>query len=99
VGTQAPALQGELILYVRRGCHLCTEAEEILAPLLARAGRTLRREDVDRDPEARRLYGERVPVLVCGGRVLCWGRFQPAACAALFGWGPGRRRRWPWRAG
>jgi len=83
--TGAPALEGELILYFRPGCHLCAEAEALLQPLLAGAGREARRIDVDSDAGALARYGDRVPVLTAGGRELCWGRFQPALLAAMFG--------------
>jgi hypothetical protein len=59
----APA--GRLTLLVREGCGLCEEFE---SELLALAGRLalppLDLRDVDSDPELRRRYGDRIPVLL-----------------------------------
>ena len=55
----------EIIVYSRRGCHLCELLLEQLEPLVrARARITVR--DVDDRPDWREAYGKRVPV-VCGG--------------------------------
>jgi hypothetical protein len=55
----------EIVVYSRRGCHLCELLLEELEPLVrARAALTVR--DVDDQPEWRKVFGERVPV-VCGG--------------------------------
>ncbi len=59
-----------LILYTRAGCHLCEQAEDLLA-LHAPSCELI---DVDADEGARGLYGLRVPVLTHGGRVLLEGR-------------------------
>lgn len=68
----------ELVLYTRRGCHLCEEAEDLLALL----GVVPRRVDVDADAADRDRYGLRVPVLEAGGRLLAEGRFGEADLAA-----------------
>jgi hypothetical protein len=78
-------LQGELVLYTKDGCHLCSEAEALVGRLAARAGRPVRRVEIGGDAEARLRYAQRVPVLTCGGRELCWGRFDPVVLAALLG--------------
>jgi len=59
-----------LTLYTRAGCHLCEQAEDLLA-LHAPSCELV---DVDANEEARGLYGLRVPVLARGGRVLLEGR-------------------------
>lgn len=62
-----------IVLYTRRGCHLCEELRERLRLWgLDPAPWTVR--DVDRDAEARARYGRRLPVLVVDGRVLLEGR-------------------------
>lgn len=61
-----------LVLYTRRGCHLCDAAEDMLACM----GRPVERVDVDADVAAAARYGLRVPVLEGGGRVLLEGRFD-----------------------
>ncbi len=93
------ALAGELTLYVRRGCHLCVEAEAVLAPLLQEAGRRVRRVEITDDPEAARRFGLRIPVLTCQAREICSGRFRADALRTVFGLPPpghrGPRRRRP----
>lgn len=62
----------EILLYTRRGCHLCEEAEDMLAALAPGT----RRVDVADDPGLERDWGSRVPVLVVDGRVVAEGRFD-----------------------
>ena len=63
-----------LQLVTRVGCHLCQEAERILA------GRGVHFDaiDVDADPELARLYDFRVPVLLRDGRLLAEGKLDTA---------------------
>jgi glutaredoxin len=70
-----------LLLYTRRGCHLCEAAEDMVAAhALAAAVKIL---DVDADPDLQRLYGLRVPVLTADGTVVLEGRFDEPALARL----------------
>ena len=75
-------LRPRLTLLVRTGCHLCDEMREALAPLLSGRGATLEVIDVDDDGELEARWGERVPVLLAGGRELCHYRLDRAALAA-----------------
>ncbi len=59
---------GEVIVYSRKGCHLCEIVKESLAKLHKRGGFTWREVDVDCDLETRRLYGDEVPVVFINGR-------------------------------
>ena len=68
----------EMLLFTRRGCHLCELAED----LLAACGVDVRLIDVDRDAAARSRYDLRVPVLEIDGRVVLEGRFDEIALAA-----------------
>lgn len=68
----------EMLLFTRRGCHLCERAED----LLAARGIDVRLIDVDRDAAARSRYDLRVPVLEIDGRVVVEGRFDETALAA-----------------
>ena len=68
-----------LVLYTRRGCHLCEEAED----LLAAAGRQPVLVDVDTDAAARGRFGLRVPVLEVDGAVALEGRFDAARLARI----------------
>ena len=59
---------GEVILYYRKGCHLCEIVKESLVKLEKHASFTWREIDVDSDPEVRRLYTDEVPVVFINGR-------------------------------
>ncbi|PNY82351.1 glutaredoxin family protein [Deinococcus koreensis] len=59
----------ELTLYTRPGCHLCVQAEEHLRGLEFR----YRAVNVDGDPALRERFGDDVPVLAHGERVLAKG--------------------------
>jgi len=68
-----------ILLYTRRGCHLCEAAEDILAT----AGVDAELVDVDRDPSLAAAFGLRVPVLEVDGAVLIEGRFDQEPAAAV----------------
>ena len=67
----------EIVLYTRRGCHLCEAAEDLLAALLPGVTRI----DVADDARLEPIWGARVPVLVVAGRVVAEGRFDETAVA------------------
>lgn len=74
-----------LLLYSRRGCHLCETAEDLLAAWRC----AVEVIDVDADAVAAATYGHRVPVLVRDGAVVMEGRFDDAGIARLLaGHGP-----------
>jgi glutaredoxin len=54
-------------LVTRQGCHLCTEADDILKRMAAELGFTLDYLDVDSTRELRNTYGDRVPVVLVDG--------------------------------
>jgi glutaredoxin len=58
----------EVILYTRRGCHLCEIVKESLVKLEKRGGFTWREVDVESDAETRRRYTDEVPVVFINGR-------------------------------
>ena len=68
-----------ILLYTRRGCHLCEAAED----LLATRGVPAALVDVDEAPEAAARYGLRVPVLEVDGEPVLEGRFQERQLAAV----------------
>jgi glutaredoxin len=71
-----------IVLYSRRGCHLCEQAEDMLAahaPEIAVI-------DVDASADLAREFGTRVPVVEVDGRVVIEGRFdEPELLARLAG--------------
>jgi len=64
-------LQHQLTLYVRRGCHLCTDMAQALERLRPVYGFDYREVDIDADPKLARRYGTRVPVLAEGATEIC----------------------------
>jgi len=58
----------EVIVYSRKGCHLCEIVKESLVKLQKRGGFVWREIDVDSDAEIRRLYTDEVPVVFINGR-------------------------------
>ncbi len=59
---------GDVVVYTRKGCHLCEIVKESLVKLQKRGGFTWREIDVDSDAEIRRLYNDEVPVVFINGR-------------------------------
>ena len=58
----------EVVLFGKPGCHLCDDARAEVEAVRARRGFTLREVDVSLDPVLHARYGERIPVVVVGGR-------------------------------
>jgi len=73
-----PADGIRLTLYSRNYCHLCEEMISALRGLQAGLHFELEIVDVDSAPELERRYGEKVPVLACGGDEICHYRLEPA---------------------
>jgi len=57
----------EVILYTRKGCHLCEIVKESLVKLQKRGTFRWREIDVDSKPEIRHLYNDEVPVVFIDG--------------------------------
>jgi len=58
----------EVIVYSRKGCHLCEIVKESLVKLHKRGGFQWREVDVDSDAHLRREYNDQVPVVFINGR-------------------------------
>jgi glutaredoxin len=65
-----------VVMYTRRGCHLCDEAWRMLQELRVRFDLELESVDTDGNAELVRLHGERVPVIAVNGKECCWGRIN-----------------------
>jgi glutaredoxin len=57
-----------VVVYSRKGCHLCEVVKESLSKLSRRGGFTWSEIDVDADAELRRQYNDEVPVVFIDGR-------------------------------
>jgi glutaredoxin len=58
----------EVIIYSRKGCHLCEIVKESLVKLHKRGGFDWHEIDVDSDTDLRREYNDQVPVVFINGR-------------------------------
>ena len=57
-----------VVIYSRKGCHLCEVVKESLDKLSRRGGFIWREVDVDTDAELKRRYNDEVPVVFIDGR-------------------------------
>ncbi|MGE0610304.1 MAG: glutaredoxin family protein [Pirellulales bacterium] len=62
----------EVILYTRRGCHLCDDARD----LLQRHGLRPQSVDIDEDPALQARFTQCVPVVFIDGRERFRGRID-----------------------
>jgi glutaredoxin len=58
----------EVVVYSRKGCHLCEIVKETLSKLERRGGFSWREIDVDGNEELRRQFTDEVPVVFIDGR-------------------------------
>jgi glutaredoxin len=58
----------QVVIYSRKGCHLCEVVKESLVKLSRRGGFTWQEVDVDSDNELRRQFNDQVPVVFIDGR-------------------------------
>jgi glutaredoxin len=58
----------EVVVYSRKGCHLCEIVKEQITKLHRRGGFQWREVDVDSDEELRRRFTDEVPVIFINGR-------------------------------
>ena len=58
----------EVVVYSRKGCHLCEIVKETLVKLQRRGGFSWSEIDVDSDDELRRQFTDEVPVVFIDGR-------------------------------
>ncbi|HEY6769561.1 MAG TPA: glutaredoxin family protein [Candidatus Sulfotelmatobacter sp.] len=56
-----------VVVYSRKGCHLCEVVKESLSKLSRRGGFTWEEVDVDSNHELRREYNDQVPVIFIDG--------------------------------
>jgi glutaredoxin len=58
----------DVVVYSRKGCHLCEVVKETLIQAQSAASFQWREVDIDADPELRRKYTDEVPVVFIDGR-------------------------------
>jgi glutaredoxin len=57
----------EVVLYGRRGCHLCDDARVVLERVRAELPFALLERDIERDDALLKAYLERIPVVTIDG--------------------------------
>jgi len=77
-----------LSVYSRRDCGLCEELLAELLPWAQRRALEVEVRDVDADPQLRRRYGHRIPVLLLDGEPVCHGHLDLPELERLLGSGP-----------
>ena len=58
----------QVVVYSRKGCHLCEIVKETFVKLQRRGGFSWSEIDVDSDDELRRQFTDEVPVVFIDGR-------------------------------
>ena len=61
------AKPSSVVFVTRAGCHLCEQAEPVVAAAAAEAGIPLEVRDVDADPADRARWSDMVPVVLLDG--------------------------------
>jgi glutaredoxin len=65
--------QLQVVLYTRKGCHLCEEAHRLLSEI----GLSPKLVDIDQDEDLKNRFDTCVPVVEIDGRVRFRGRIEP----------------------
>jgi glutaredoxin len=73
-----------LTVFVRRGCHLCTDMVQALERLHPELGFEYSQVDIDQNPDLLRQYDTRVPVLVAGDTEICYYFLEEQRLRAWF---------------
>jgi glutaredoxin len=58
----------QVLVYTRKGCHLCEVVKESIVKLARRGGFVWQEVDVDADDQLRRQFNDEVPVVFIDGR-------------------------------
>ena len=58
----------DVVVYSRKGCHLCDIVKETLAQVQGDGNFQWREVDIDADPQLRQKYNDEVPVVFIDGR-------------------------------
>lgn len=66
-----------VVVYGKPGCHLCEDAERMVAELCAEVGEQWQSVDISADDELMRRYGEQLPVTFVDGAQHDFWRVDP----------------------
>ena len=68
----------EVVVYSRKGCHLCDIVKNQLGQLQPGNNFHWREIDIDTDPELKQKYNDEIPVVFINGRKAFKYRIDPA---------------------
>jgi glutaredoxin len=71
-----------VVVYGKPGCHLCEDAERVVAAVCAQAGEGWRSVDISGDADLMARYGEQIPVTFVDGAQHDFWRVDPARLAS-----------------
>lgn len=80
--TRSPASSDarlDVVLYTRQGCHLCEQAEQVLAD----HGISPRLQDIDADAALQERFGMTIPVVEIDSRIRFRGAVSPVLLRRL----------------
>lgn len=66
-----------VVVYGKPGCHLCEDAERVVAAICAETGDRWRAVDISGDDTLMRTYGEQIPVTFIDGAQHDFWRVDP----------------------
>ncbi|MDQ1698159.1 MAG: hypothetical protein QOG34_22 [Frankiaceae bacterium] len=66
-----------VVVYVKPGCHLCSDAVEVVSAVCSEVGVSWTSCDITGEPELIARWAEYVPVILVDGEVHDWFRVQP----------------------
>lgn len=75
-------MAARVTVYSRNGCHLCDEAEQIVAQVCADIGTDWERVDIDTDPALVERFTNEVPVTFVDGKQHDFWRVDPVRLRA-----------------
>jgi len=79
-------LSVQLVLYTGANCGLCDRLERLLEPYLQSLAKkrriTFTKRHIADDPQWEKLYGSRIPVLICDNQAILEGRPERKQIAA-----------------
>lgn len=79
---QGPGPDPRVVLYGRDGCHLCDDAEEVVAAVCDPCGEPWAKRSILDDARRRTAYADLIPVIEVDGEIVATWRISAAGLAA-----------------
>lgn len=74
--------EARVTLIGRPGCHLCDDAERVVAAVAAQTGHSWVKLSIDDAPDLQERYWEKIPVILVDGREVAYWRVSERALRA-----------------